>query len=85
MIDRQVRAFTVKPGAWFELGRDRVKILKSKPIKGSGAPGIVLEGMAIACGEGVLQVETVQPSGKKPMDAADFLNGYDLPPGTVLS
>ena len=84
-IDRQVRAFAVKPGAWFEYGTDRIKVLKSKPIKGSGPPGIVLEGMSVACGEGVLQVETVQPSGKTPMDAVDFLNGYDMPPGTILT
>ena len=84
-IHRQVRAFAVRPGAWFKYGKDRIKVLKSKPINGSGTPGIVLEGMSVACGEGVLQMETVQPSGKNPMDAADFLNGYDLPPGTLLT
>ena len=57
---------------------------KSKPVDGSGVPGLVLKGLAVSCGEGVLQLETVQRPGKVPMDATEFLNGYDIPPGTIL-
>ena len=83
-IDRQVRAFSASPGAWFKYGEDRIKVLKSKPVDGSGVPGLVFEGLAVSCGEGVLQLESVQRPGKVPMDATEFLNGYDIPPGTIL-
>ena len=33
----------------------------------------------LGCGEGALRLITVQPAGKKPMDAADYLRGYGLP------
>lgn len=84
-IDRQVRALNSWPGAWFDYGEDQIKVLKSRPVIGLGAPGTVLEGLAVACGEGVLQLETVQRAGKGPVAATEFLNGYDLPPGTLLT
>ena len=84
-IDRQVRALNSWPGAWFEHGEDLIKVLKSRPVNGMGVPGTVLEGLAVACGEGVLQLETVQRSGRGPMAVTEFLNGYHLPPGTLLT
>lgn len=83
-IDRQVRALSELPGAWFEHSDNRIKVLKSRPISGSGRPGQVIDGLTIFCGDGVLQLEMVQRPGKKPMSAAEFLNGYDVPSGTVL-
>ena len=86
-IDRQIRAFTPWPGAWFQYGGDRFKILSAVPVCGSGAAGsagAVLDGLTVACGEGVLQIKTIQRAGKGSMTVDDFLNGYDLPPGTLL-
>ena len=83
-IDRQVRALSKSPGAWFEHGDVRVKVLKSRSISGSGKPGQVIDGLSVFCGDGVLQLEMVQRPGKKPMTAAEFLNGYQMPSGTVL-
>lgn len=83
-IDRQVRALSKSPGAWFEYGNDRVKVLKSQPLIGSGKPGQVIDGLSVCCGDGVLQLEMVQRPGKNPMSASEFLNGYDVPSGTVL-
>jgi len=86
-IDRQIRAFTPWPGAWFEHGGDRFKILSAVPALGSGvvgSAGAVLNGLTVACGQGALQIKTIQRAGKGTMIVDDFLNGYDLPPGTLL-
>ena len=89
-IDRQIRAFTPWPGAWFEHGGDRFKILSAVPVRGSGtagsagAAGTVLSGLTVACGQGVLQIKTIQRAGKGSLTVDDFLNGYDLSPGTFL-
>ncbi|MFF3922879.1 methionyl-tRNA formyltransferase [Paenibacillus lactis] len=57
--------------------------------KGDGEPGTVLEvsenGIVVKTGDGVLTLLTVQPSGKKAMDAAQFARGTSLAPGTVLT
>ena len=83
-IDRQVRALSKSPGAWFEHGDVRVKVLKSRPISGSGKPGQIIDGLSVFCGDGVLQLNILQRPGKKPMGAAEFLNGYHMPSGTIL-
>lgn len=40
--------------------------------------------LSVGCGDGVVILERVQPAGKKPMDAIDFLRGNRLSPGTPL-
>jgi methionyl-tRNA formyltransferase len=90
-LERQVRAFTPWPGAWFELpgekAGERVRVLRARlaPAKG-GVPGSIAPGtLSVTCGDGAaLDLAMVQPAGGKPMPAADFLNGHFLPAGTVL-
>ncbi|KOR88541.1 methionyl-tRNA formyltransferase [Paenibacillus solani] len=52
-------------------------------------PGTVLKlddkGIVVGTGDGTLTLLTVQPSGKKAMDAAQFVRGTSLTVGTVLS
>jgi methionyl-tRNA formyltransferase len=84
-IDRQIRAFAPVPGAWFQNGNDRIKVLAATPITAKDAPGTVIDGSpTIACGEGGLILTRVQREGKGPMAIGDFLRGYALPPGTKL-
>lgn len=58
-----------------------------KPL---AAPGTVIaadsdrEGIHVACGKDILVLTEVQLEGKKRMDAASFLRGYQVEPGTVL-
>jgi methionyl-tRNA formyltransferase len=44
--------------------------------------GVVLPDRTIACGVGSLEILTIQPEGKKPMDLQSFANGYHLTEGT---
>ena len=84
-LSRAVRAYTPWPGAWFDHGETRIKVLAAEPVAGSGNPGTVLDDrLTIACGDGALRLLRVQRSGKGPVDAESFRRGYDLPRGTVL-
>jgi methionyl-tRNA formyltransferase len=85
-VERQVRAFNPAPGAWFEAGGERIKLLAAEPVGGAGEPGEILPGpgLAIACGEGALEAVTVQRAGRAPMSGADLLRGFPIPPGTRI-
>ncbi len=80
-IDRKIRALNPWPGVWGTVKGARVKILKA--IITGDARGDVIESGTIlsrsgdiACGDGkLLQIQAIQPEGKKPMDFASFLNG----------
>ena len=84
-LARRVRAFAPWPGAYFDHGGERIKVLAADTVTASGAPGTVLEGgLTIACGDGALGLTRLQRAGKRPMSAKEFLRGYDIAPGTVL-
>jgi methionyl-tRNA formyltransferase len=42
------------------------------------------DGIAIACGEGYLEVRQLQRPGGRPLSAADFLRGFPILEGTIL-
>ncbi|WP_207480252.1 methionyl-tRNA formyltransferase [Arenibaculum pallidiluteum] len=82
---RRVRALNPWPGTWFEARGERIKLLEAEPAAGTGAPGTVLDDrLSVACGTGAVRLLRVQRPGKGPVDAAALLNGFPLPPGTVL-
>ena len=84
-LEREVRAFAPFPGSWFELGGERIKVLRARVIGVNGAPGTVLDDeLTIACGDAALRPVLVQPAGKQPMEAEAFLRGKPVPVGTVL-
>ncbi|RYH11780.1 methionyl-tRNA formyltransferase [Tropicimonas sp. IMCC6043] len=80
VVDRQIRGLSPFPGAWCEIGGERVKLLRSRLATGEGAPGTVLEGFRVACGSGAVEVLEAQRQGKRPMPAGEILRGMDLPP-----
>jgi methionyl-tRNA formyltransferase len=70
---------------------DRIKILRGTPAtQASGAsdasapddggPGTVVRvdkrGVVVACGDGAVRFDQLQPTGKSRMDGAAFVNGY---------
>jgi methionyl-tRNA formyltransferase len=84
-LDRQVRAFHPWPGTFGLLDQAPLKVLEAEPAEGHGPPGTVLDAaLRVACGQGALRLLRVQAPGRRAMDAADFLRGHALAPGTVL-
>jgi methionyl-tRNA formyltransferase len=77
-LERAVRAYDPWPGAWTIFGGQPLKILRASVGKGGGAePGTVLEppGLRVATADGVLHLEAIQPAGKRPMAATDWMRG----------
>ena len=42
------------------------------------------QGVRVACGSGVLNMQLLQRAGGKRLAAGDFLRGFELPAGAVL-
>ncbi len=51
-------------------------MLDCAPAAGAGAPGAVLEGFIVACGEGALRLTRLQRAGKAVMTADELLRGF---------
>lgn len=81
-IDRQIRGLSPFPGAWCDIGGERVKLLGSHLAEGHGKPGEVLSGLTIACGAGAIEITRLQRAGGKPLDAEAALRGFN--PGPFL-
>jgi len=84
-LDARRRGFTPWPGAWTTVDGAVLKIQSARPVAGSGAPGALLGGTTVACGEGTAwELLEVQPEGKKRMPAPAWLQGARLKPGHRL-
>ncbi len=80
VVDQLIRGLSPFPGAWCEVSGERVKLLGSRVVDGTGQPGDVLDEFVIACGQGAVEVTQAQRSSKKAMAAADVLKGLMLGP-----
>lgn len=81
---RWVRAYTPTPGCWVASAGERLRILALAPRPGIRdlAPGVVAvreHELVIGCSDGAVAVTALQPPGKRPMGAGDFLNGHQVP------
>ncbi|WMN58648.1 methionyl-tRNA formyltransferase [Pseudoalteromonas xiamenensis] len=78
-IERNIRAFNPWPVAFTQMQNHTVKIWQAEIDVRSGEAGKVLSadksGIVIATGDKALRITLLQPEGKKPMSAQDFLNG----------
>jgi methionyl-tRNA formyltransferase len=86
MVHDHIRGLSPFPGAWCELGGERVKVLRTTRGEGGGPPGTVLDGrLTIACAEGAVRILALQRAGGRPMQAEDYLRGAPVRAGAVLS
>ena len=92
VLDRQIRAFTPVPGAWFTgpKGRLRVRAARRGDAASAGAPGHYLgldpQGcMRIGTGAGEIILDEIQPAGGKVMPARAWLNGNPLPVDSAVA
>jgi len=84
-VDRLIRGLSPFPGAWTEIGGERVKLLASRLAEGQGAPGLVLDdALTVACGEGAIRILRLQRAGKAPQDRDTFQRGSPVAEGTQL-
>ncbi len=87
-----VRALSPRPGARTSRAGELLKVLAAREGRkagaGGGLPGVVVEvtseGFWVAAGDGRLQVERVQPAGRRAMAAGDYVKGYRLERGERL-
>lgn len=91
MVANQVRALNPKPGSATFVAGNRLKVWRGQ-VSGlaslAGKPGQVLKvqgdsGILVACGEGAVVIQEVQPAGKRSMTAPAYACGYRVQPGDV--
>jgi methionyl-tRNA formyltransferase len=87
-LERRVRALTPHVGAYLELeDGSRLGVRSAEPgyvsgWGGSAEPGTILAEngeLQLVGADGLLRLDVVQPPGKNPMSAADFLRGHSPP------
>jgi len=90
VIADQVRGMAEWPHAFTRSGDRSLKVLRAEVSSGPGDPsstagqvlGLAGElGILVQCRQSVLSVLSVQPEGRKPMDARSFWNGARLKKG----
>ncbi|WP_230292677.1 methionyl-tRNA formyltransferase [Croceicoccus sp. Ery5] len=85
LLERQIRAFAPRPGAFFELEGERIRVLAAEVIGREGVAGRTLDDeLTIACGFSALRPTIVQRAGKPAMETAAMLRGKSIPAGTEI-
>jgi methionyl-tRNA formyltransferase len=83
----KVRGLTPQVGAYLELeDGSRLGVRAARPEEDGLSPGQLRSDGAelrLGCTDGVLRLEVVQPPGRRPMSATDFLHGHGVPPRAV--
>lgn len=81
-IHNQVRGLHPWPVATMELNGTQFKVHETRVVEGQGVPGSVLElnkhGLVIACGQGAIEIRSLQAQGGKRMNAPDYFRGHPL-------
>lgn len=92
-LERCIRAFNPWPVSYFMIDEQPVKVWKATVLKkqSTALPRTILEagkqGIEVATSEGVLNIEILQPAGKKAMQSHELLNSRRewFIPGTLLA
>ena len=92
-IDRQIRAFSPVPGAWFNGPKGRIRVRGARPgidATSQATAGTYLgldadSGMRVSTGDGEIILDMLQPAGGRAMPVRDFLNGTPIQPGHLIT
>jgi len=89
VIERLIRAYDPKPGAWTTRGDTEVRLFGARAVPSHhGTPGTLLttdgDGMIVACGERAVRVQDVHPAGRKRQRAAEWMRGRGAAAGDML-
>ena len=81
-VHDQVRGLQPWPVATMELQGKHFKVHETRVTAGEGEPGQILgltkTGLVIACGEGAVEIRSLQAEGGKRMNAPDYFRGHPL-------
>ena len=81
-VHNHVRGLHPWPVAITEIQGKKFKIHETRVVEGSGEPGQILSltktGLIIACGEGAVEIRSLQAEGGKRMAAPDYFRGHPL-------
>ena len=81
-VHAHVRGLHPWPVATMELNGQQFKVHATRIVAGSGKPGQILgltkTGLVIACGEGAVEIQSLQAEGGKRMAAPDYFRGHPL-------
>ena len=81
-VHNHVRGLHPWPVATAELAGTKFKIHSTVVVEGSGQPGTILAltktGLQVACGEGAVEIRSLQAEGGKRMAAPDYFRGHPL-------
>ncbi|MGK5731907.1 methionyl-tRNA formyltransferase [Streptomyces sp. URMC 124] len=88
-VDRVVRGCAPAPGAWTLFRGERLKVMSVLPAVGRDglAPGEIAaakNSVHVGTGSHAVELQWVQPQGKKPMKAADWARGVRIAEGEHL-
>ena len=75
-VRNHIHGLSPSPGAWCILAGSRVKILKAQ------VADVMDDALTFACGSAAIKFLLLQREGKGVMDAATFLRGFPIAPGT---
>lgn len=85
IVDRTIRGCNPQPGAWTTVRGERLKVLRADVVEGRHAPSgqlrVTKSEVTVATPTADVRLLTVQPQGKKPMNAADWARGLRLETG----
>ena len=81
-VHNHVRGLHPWPVATMELKGQKFKVHATRIVDGKGNPGEILgltkTGLVIACGEGAVEITSLQAEGGKRMAAPDYFRGHPL-------
>lgn len=85
-VERQVRAFDPAPGAWFDIGGERIKLLGCRIVDADAPAGRVMDDrLTVGCGTGSISPTRVQRAGRGVVSVEEMLRGFAVAPGTQLA
>ena len=88
-IERLIRGLNPWPSAFTFVNGKQLKLWKATVVDKTGEAGTVIDVnknvFTVACGNKALEINELQLEGKKRMGTGDFLRGYQIEAGTVLS
>ncbi|MBR5126467.1 MAG: methionyl-tRNA formyltransferase [Oscillospiraceae bacterium] len=81
-VHNHVRGLHPWPVATMELQGKKFKVHETRVVDGNGHPGEILgltkTGLVIACGEGAVEIRSLQAEGGKRMASPDYFRGHPL-------